>query len=70
MGVSSQRVGCGFSANDEIFSYLARHASVGLTYSREAAGLDVFSDASWEVKHSTSGYNFMVANGAPQRHAS
>ena len=41
---------------DHVFSYLARHASAGLTYTREEARLAGYSDASWEVKHSTSGW--------------
>ena len=41
---------------DHVFSYLARHASAGLTYSRGDSRLAGFSDASWEVKHSTSGW--------------
>ena len=39
-----------------VLSYLARHSSVGLTYSREQARLVGFSDSSWEVAHSTSGW--------------
>ena len=41
---------------DHVFSYLARHASAGLTYSREQARLVGFSDASWEAASSTSGW--------------
>ena len=41
---------------DHVFSYLARHAAVGLTYSREHADLVGYADASWETKHSTSGW--------------
>ena len=41
---------------DHLLSYLARTASVGLTYSREHARLSGYADASWEVKNSTSGW--------------
>ena len=39
-----------------IFSYLARHPSAGLTYTREQTRLSAFADASWETRHSTSGW--------------
>ena len=41
---------------DHLLSYLARTADLGLTYSCEQARLSGFADASWEVKHSTSGW--------------
>jgi hypothetical protein len=41
---------------DHLLSYLARTASLGLTYSKEHARLAGFADASWETKHSTSGW--------------
>ena len=41
---------------DYVLSYLHRTSSLGLTYSREQARLAGFADASWEVKHSTSGW--------------
>ena len=41
---------------DRVLAYLARHRSVGLTYSPSATKLRGYSDASWEVKHSTSGW--------------
>lgn len=42
---------------DRVFNYLSHHRSVGLTYSASALGeLHGFSDASWEVRHSTSGW--------------
>ena len=41
---------------DYIFSYLARHPSAGLTYTREQTRLSAFADASWETRHSTSGW--------------
>ena len=36
-----------------LFSYLARHADVGLTYTKAGATLAGYADASWEVAHST-----------------
>ena len=39
-----------------MLSYLARHRSVGITYSRTSGELDGYADASWEVKNSTSGW--------------
>lgn len=45
------------SETDRVFSYLSHHRSVGLTYSpTPAQELHGFSDASWEVRHSTSGW--------------
>lgn len=42
---------------DRVISYLARHRDVGLTYAaRERPCLEAYSDASWEVKNSTSGW--------------
>ena len=41
---------------DHCLSYLARLSSAGLTYSAEHARLAGFSDASWEVRNSTSGW--------------
>ena len=41
---------------DHVLSYLSRTASLGLTYTREHTRLAGFADASWEVKHSTSGW--------------
>ena len=41
---------------DHLFAYLARTASLGLTYSRESSGLEAFADASWEERFSTSGW--------------
>ena len=41
---------------DCVLSYLARTPSLGLTYTREHARLSGFADASWETKHSTSGW--------------
>jgi hypothetical protein len=39
-----------------VLSYLHRHASAGLTYTRDDARLVGFSDASWETAKSTSGW--------------
>ena len=41
---------------DHTIAYLARNRSIGLTYSRDATKLRGYSDASWETKHSTSGW--------------
>ena len=41
---------------DHVFAYLARHSSVGLTYTREYAKLVGYADASWETRNSTSGW--------------
>ena len=51
---------------DHVLSYLSRHSTVGLTYSRAPVGeqtrLSGFADASWETKHSTSGWVVPVGN--------
>ena len=41
---------------DHLLSYLARTSDFGLVYTRDAAGLKGYADASWEVAHSTSGW--------------
>ena len=41
---------------DQVLAYLARYPSIGLTYSRSRGELLGHSDASWAVKHSTSGW--------------
>jgi len=41
---------------EHLLSYLARHASVGLTYTREKGSLHAFADASWATRYSTSGW--------------
>ena len=41
---------------DHLLCYLSRHASVGLTYDAGFATLAGYSDASWETRHSTSGW--------------
>ena len=41
---------------DHVLTYLARTASLGLTYAREHARLQGFADASWETRTSTSGW--------------
>ena len=41
---------------DYVFAYLARHRSIGLTYSKSKSTLHGFVDALWEVKRSTSGW--------------
>ena len=49
---------------DHLLSYLSRNASLGLTYTREHARLAGFSDASWEVASSTSGWFVLWQNAA------
>ena len=49
---------------DHLLSYLARHASAGLTYSRERSDLRGFADASWETKRSTSGWVILWQSAA------
>ena len=41
---------------DRVLTYLYRHSSVGLTYTKEQAALAGYADASWEVRNSTSGW--------------
>ena len=41
---------------DHLLSYLARHSAVGLTFTKQASKLLGFADASWETRHSTSGW--------------
>ena len=41
---------------DYIFAYLKRHKTVGLTYDSKTSSLVGYSDASWEVRNSTSGW--------------
>ena len=41
---------------DHILSYLARHPTAGLTFSRDQMRLSGFADASWETARSTSGW--------------
>ena len=44
---------------DHVLSYLLRSKSIGLTYTSADAHVVGYSDASWEVKHSTSGWAVM-----------
>ena len=41
---------------DHVIGYLARHSGVGLTYERGSFALHGMSDASWEIRWSTSGW--------------
>ena len=41
---------------DYVLAYLARTADLGLTFSKSPSSLVGHSDASWEVRHSTSGW--------------
>ena len=49
---------------DHVLSYLARNASVGLTYARDPTRLAGFADASWETRHSTSGWTVLWQSAA------
>lgn len=50
---------------DRVFAYLSRHAKVGLTYDKsDVRPLMAFSDASWETRHSTSGWTIMWQGAA------
>jgi hypothetical protein len=49
---------------DRIIAYLARHRSVGITFDPGQTDLHAFSDASWEVRNSTSGWVVMWGNAA------
>ena len=44
------------AAVDRVIAYLGRHASVGLTYTKDYAALAGHADASWETRNSTSGW--------------
>ena len=41
---------------DHVFAYLLRHRKVGITFDSKTSSLKGFSDASWEVRNSTSGW--------------
>ena len=47
---------------DHALSYLSRLSSTGLTYTPEEARLVGYSDASWEVRNSTSGWVLLWQN--------
>jgi hypothetical protein len=49
---------------DRIIAYLARHRSVGITFDSGQTDLHAFSDASWEIRNSTSGWVVMWGNAA------
>ena len=49
---------------DHVLSYLARHASAGLTYSSARSDLRGFADASWETARSTSGWVILWQSAA------
>ena len=49
---------------DHLLSYLSRTSDFGLVYSREHQRARGFADASWEVKHSTSGWLVMWQSAA------
>ena len=47
-----------------VVCYLHRHRHVGLYYERGSSTLSGMSDADWAVKHSTSGFVFMMSKAA------
>ena len=47
-----------------VVSYLARTADLGITYAAGSHSLEGYADASWEVKHSTSGWHVIWQKGA------
>lgn len=50
---------------DRVIAYLRRNRDIGLTYvARELSDLEAYSDASWEVKNSTSGWVIMWQGAA------
>ena len=49
---------------DVVFSYLHRHADVGLTYTRDYSALVGYADASWETRNSTSGWVVLLQQAA------
>ena len=44
---------------NQVIAYLAQNRSVGITFDRQRTDLEGYADASWEVKHSTSGWVVM-----------
>ena len=49
---------------DHVLLYLARHSSLGLTYTKDESVLEAYSDASWETRNSTSGWVVMWQGAA------
>ena len=49
---------------DRVIAYLVRHRSVGLTFDPKDSILQGYSDASWEVRASTSGWVVLWQNAA------
>ena len=53
-----------FEAGLRVICYLHRHRHIGLFYERGSSNLSGMSDADWAVKHSTSGFVFMMSKAA------
>ena len=47
-----------------VLAYLHHHKRVGLRYEDDQCNISGMSDASWDVRHSTSGYVFSMAKAA------
>ena len=61
MGRPSQEL---FDAGIRVLAYLHHHKSIGLRYEDNQRDLSGMSDASWDVRHSTSGYVFTMSKAA------
>ena len=53
-----------FSSALRVLSYLHRHRHIGLRYEATSAPLSGMADADWAVRHSTSGFVFMLSRAA------
>jgi len=53
-----------FDAAVRVLAYLDNHRHLGLTYEASSVPLHGFSDASWEVRHSTSGWLYKWQSAA------
>ena len=53
-----------FDAGLRVLAYLHHHKRIGLRYEDDQKSLSGMSDASWDVRHSTSGYVFTMSKAA------
>ena len=53
-----------FDAGLRVLAYLHHHKKIGLRYEDDQRSLSGMSDASWDVRHSTSGYVFTMSKAA------
>ena len=53
-----------FQAGLRVLSYLHHHKGIGLRYEDDQREMSGMSDASWDVRHSTSGYVFTMSKAA------